>query len=163
MKSASKKAKGLKRSKLDILFSQLVRERANWTCEACGKYYPEGQRRGLHCSHLFSRRYSLLRWHPENAVAHCYSCHQFFTGNPILFAEWMYMYVGRPRLDMLMKSRCVISKLRAPQYEDIYFHMKTELARGQNRRAEGYLGRLEFMIPPVIMEALNTWDETEAA
>jgi hypothetical protein len=41
-----------RRDKLDALYSQLIREANNYTCQACGKYHVEGERQGLHASHF---------------------------------------------------------------------------------------------------------------
>ena len=45
----------IKVTKMDKLFSRLVRSLAGWCCERCHTKYPEGAR-GLHCSHYFGRR-----------------------------------------------------------------------------------------------------------
>ncbi len=86
----------VRRDPLDDLFSKLVRERANWCCEKCGKYHPEGTRRSLHCSHFFSRRKRSTRWDPRNAAAHCFKCHQELGENPIEFTKWIKAYLGEP-------------------------------------------------------------------
>lgn len=75
--------------KADVLFSRLVRERAEWRCEKCQKFFPEGERQGLQCSHLIGRRNKAVRWHPLNAVAHCFYCHKYLTENPIEFHSWI--------------------------------------------------------------------------
>ena len=47
--------KGIRRDKYDELFSYLVRERADFTCEYCNRSFRHDPH-GLHCSHLFGRR-----------------------------------------------------------------------------------------------------------
>jgi len=84
--------------KLDILFSQKIRERDRY-CVKCGK------ESGLQCAHLISRTYRHLRWDSHNAVSLCYSCHLFWAHrNPLEFVEWiqetfpeMYVYVMKER------------------------------------------------------------------
>ena len=46
--SISRAVVTLKRDPLDAVFSDLVRERADWTCECCGKYFPERKGSGIH-------------------------------------------------------------------------------------------------------------------
>ena len=65
----------VKRTPADIAFSLCVRERANWKCERCGKYYPEGRRKGLECSHHHSRGKWGIRHDPMNGEALCTGCH----------------------------------------------------------------------------------------
>lgn len=137
----------IKRDKRDEVFSMLVRERAGWTCEACGKYYPEGQRQGLHCSHIFSRRHRATRWSPDNAAAHCFSCHQRLGGDPVEFARWAETYLGEGRLRLLREKAHSICKLTKADLEDIYKHLKAEHKRISGLRSNGVAGRIEFDDP----------------
>ena len=84
----------------DSAFSLAVRWRAGFFCECCGKSYQPGTM-GLHCSHLFSRRSQLTRYDPDNAVAHCYGCHQRLGGSPLDFARWAELKFGVPAMDKL--------------------------------------------------------------
>ena len=85
----------MKRDKRDAVFSLLIRERSNWTCERCGCYVPEGERQRLHCSHIVSRKYRRLRWEPLNAVSHCAMCHSHLTDRPHEFGRWVDEKLGR--------------------------------------------------------------------
>jgi hypothetical protein len=82
---------------LDALFSLYVRARAGWKCERCGKYYPEGERQGLDCSHFMGRANKGTRWAEDNAAAHCRGCHQYLGANPILFVDWIINHIGGQR------------------------------------------------------------------
>ncbi len=135
---------GLKRDKYDTLFSNMVRERDNWTCQKCGKYYPEGERQGLHCSHIFSRRHRATRWEPYNAVAHCYSCHQYLGGNPVIFEAWARTYLGDYVLNLLEEKHRLIIKVTKKDKIEMYKHMKSEHARMLKLRAGGDTGLLSF-------------------
>ena len=64
----------IKRTKWDIVFSDYIRNRDNWTCQKCGKKYHE-KSAGLHCSHFYGRRSWATRIEPANAMALCYGCH----------------------------------------------------------------------------------------
>ncbi len=82
---------------LDSLFSLYIRARAGWKCERCGKFYPEGERQGLDCSHFVGRAHKGTRWAEDNAAAHCRGCHQHLGANPILFVDWILNYMGGQR------------------------------------------------------------------
>ncbi len=134
----------MKRDKYDDLFSKMVRERDNWTCQKCGKYYPEGNRQGLHCSHIFSRRHVATRWEPYNAVAHCFYCHQYLGGNPVLFEHWAREYLGEYIVEMLTEKHNQICKLTRKDKIEMYEHMKSEYARMLVQRKNGDNGLLQF-------------------
>lgn len=109
-------AANIKISNLDRLFSQYIRARAGWRCERCGAM-PD--RRGLHCSHIFSRRHKGIRWHPSNAVAHCYGCHSHLGGNPRLFDEWARNYLGEDTLEAMRQESATVSNLTEQDRRDI--------------------------------------------
>ncbi len=137
-----------RRDKLDDIFSKLVRERANWTCEAqlpgCGGYHEEGRRQSLHCSHFFSRRKQSTRFDPENAAAHCFSCHKKLEENPLDFAKWVEAHLGNAATENLRIRAATILKRTKPQKEDLYQDMKAAYANLLERRRAGETGRLEF-------------------
>ncbi len=134
----------MKITKQDKVFSQLVRERANWTCERCGKVFPEGYRQGLHCSHTYSRTKASTRLHQLNASAHCHGCHTFFGDNPVLFAEWIEDHLRKDKAQYLRhRAHQIVKKTKAYKEEE-YKHLKKELARMLKLRSEGETGRIEF-------------------
>lgn len=134
----------IKRDKLDAVFSDLVRERADWTCEYCGRNYSD-RRQGLHCSHLFGRRHKSTRHHPDNAFAHCYGCHQRLGANPAVFVRWAESRLGLTRFEWLMeRHQQIVTRTKAEQAE-LYQHLKSERKRILNMRAQGVTGRLEFV------------------
>jgi len=135
----------MKRDKFDNLFSKMIRERDNWTCQCCNKYYPEGQRQGLHCSHIFSRRHTATRWEPYNAVAHCFSCHQHLGGNPVLFNNWVREYWGDIVVNMLDEKHKMICKLTKKDKKELYEHMKSEYARLMNARKNGDISKMHLV------------------
>ena len=134
----------VRRSKLDIIFSKLIRERDNWTCTNCQKYFPEGSRQSLHCSHFFSRRNVSVRWAPENATAHCFSCHQFLGENPVLFRDWIKAHLGQREFAALQIKANKPLKLSKPQREDLYQDMKATYERMLSERRAGVTGPLEW-------------------
>ena len=96
----------VKRDKRDDVFSKLVRERAENSCEWCGKYCgPKHENGRLDCSHIFSRRHMATRWHPDNAVAHCFSCHLKYGENPLAASRWLVDHFGRGYVDLLEEKK----------------------------------------------------------
>lgn len=134
----------MKRDKYDALFSTLVRERANWRCENCKKVYAERSRQGLHCSHFFTRSRRSVRWHPDNAAAHCYSCHQHLGGNPLLFADWIRDHLGADKSNSLLLASRKLVKWRKADLEELHSEMKKELTRMEDMRRQGIQDRIEF-------------------
>ena len=142
----------MKRDPLDDLFSKLVRCRPNWTCERCGKVYNPNESRGLsglHCSHLFGRVRKSVRWHPDNAVAHCYKCHWQLGERPREFSRWITEYLGSEKADELEARANRLSKWTKADKAQIRKEMKEQWLAMQEKRARGYEGRIEFSIPTV--------------
>ena len=115
----------IKRDKRDAIFSLLIRERAGWKCERCGKRFSREDGQGLHCSHFISRRHRSTRWHPDNAAAHCFTCHQYLGEHPLEFAEWIRKHLGAGyRTAELRALSQVVAKFSKKDLESIYKHMK---------------------------------------
>ncbi len=81
------RAKG-PRGKADALFSKIIRARGS--CERCG----DSEYRKLQCAHILSRRYSATRTDTTAAICLCWTCHRFFTDNPVEWTEWLYETIG---------------------------------------------------------------------
>lgn len=91
---------GIKRTKADALFSDLIRMKADWACERCHADHHEN-RRTLHLSHFWSRRNKSVRFDPENVAALCFSCHNYFTENPADHHVFFLKRLGQKRYDRL--------------------------------------------------------------
>ena len=135
----------MKRSKLDIVFSKLVRLRNEFTCERCNKVFPEGHRQGLDCSHFYGRRHRSTRWHPDNAFAHCRGCHQYLGSNPAIFDKFGRDTLGDTRYDWLLRRHNQVVKYTKADLEDMYIHYKAQLAYLEKRRMKGDLGYIDFV------------------
>lgn len=118
---------GIKRDSLDALFSDYVRERDHWTCQRCGKYFPEGHRRGLDSAHIFSRRHKGTRHDPDNALALCHGCHSYFTGYPLYFVTWIKEKLGEQKFDLLRYKARKPTRLRKGDLEVIRHDLKRKL------------------------------------
>jgi hypothetical protein len=136
----------MKRDKLDVLFSKLVRERSGWRCECCGKQY-EPNSQGLHCSHLVGRRHRGTRWHPDAAAAHCYSCHQKLGANPIVFRNWIVRHLGEARALAIQARAQAVCKLSKPDLKEIEMQLACLLREMNVARTRGRQGRIEFPSP----------------
>lgn len=138
----------------DTWFSLCIRERADWTCESCGKRYtPEyslitglPKNQALHCSHYFGRGNWATRFEPNNAFAHCYGCHAKFEGSPHAFREWVQEKLGTKFYDDLVAISCNVLQGRAARKEKkaIASFYEREYQKMVNQRNNGRLGRLHF-------------------
>lgn len=88
----------IKLDKLDILFSKIVRQKADNHCEYCGKYTPIKK---LQCSHYHGRRKRSVRWDFDNACAVCFGCHLFLGENPYAHTEFFKKRLGSDRFEQL--------------------------------------------------------------
>jgi len=98
----------MKRDRADHYFSLCIRERTDYTCQVCHKAYPRNST-GLHCSHFFGRANKSVRWHTDNAFAHCYGCHLRMGANPHDFSSWAVKMLGQERYEILVERKNDIS------------------------------------------------------
>ncbi|MFW9991935.1 MAG: hypothetical protein ACFFD4_07725 [Candidatus Odinarchaeota archaeon] len=86
-------------TKLDKLFSELVRRKSGGYCERCGKRLGW---QNLQTSHFWGRRAKSVRWDEDNACALCFYCHKHFGENPHVHVAWFQQRLGKKRYDALM-------------------------------------------------------------
>ena len=134
---------GITRDKYDDLFSDLVRERADWFCENCRRNFRHDPR-GLHCSHLFGRAKQSVRLHPDNAFAHCQDCHEHLGQHPVEFAEFARAKLGQRRYDRLRLMANKPTKFTHYERELRHKHYLGERKRLKALRLAGVIGRIEF-------------------
>ena len=91
----------IKMKQQDLLWADLVKERDDYTCQHCFKVYPEGQRRGLHAHHIFTRTRRSTRWMLENGITLCFYHHAWAHENPLEFHELMKDRLGWENYDEL--------------------------------------------------------------
>jgi len=96
-----KKRYSIKRDSLDARFSKFVRSRDEWKCQRCNRFFEEGERQGLHCSHYFGRRKGGTRFDPANCDSLCFGCHQFFSENKAKYETWKALRLGKNNLYLL--------------------------------------------------------------
>lgn len=136
---------GVKRTKHDAVFSDLIRERANYTCEYSGVYIPEGERQACHCAHIHGRKNQSTRYDPDNAVCLSAKWHYYFTDHPTEFTRWLQDYLGEKHLDILRDKAMGIKKWTKAEKEEMYKHYKNELKIMRQKRDNGQTGRIEFV------------------
>ena len=135
----------MKRDKHDDIFSKLVRERNDWTCECCGKEF-HNNTKGLHCSHFQGRRSVSTRYHPLNALAHCVACHRKLGERPAEFVTH-YDEVFPNMRDAIVQLSNQTLKMKPWMREEIYLHHKSEYNRLRDMRADGCTGYIGFTSP----------------
>jgi tRNA U54 and U55 pseudouridine synthase Pus10 len=136
---------GIKRTKTDAVWSDLVRERADWSCEVCGKEFPDRKGAGLHCSHFFGRRGASTRHHGDNCYAQCFACHQRLGSNPHDFRSWVFKQLGETRYDDLVLRANKPRKYSKAEKKERLEHFEAQLRNLKKRRANGELGYIEFV------------------
>ncbi|EHK8991103.1 hypothetical protein KCT17_003671 [Escherichia coli] len=136
----------LKRDKNDLVFSQLIRERANWCCERCGRDFSE-RRESLHCSHLNGRRHASTRWHPFNAFAHCLGCHRVLGSEPYQFTAFAIIEFGLKTVELVGARAMKPVRLKQWEKDRLHVHLKGELVRLRQLRKDGEQGLIEFTAP----------------
>lgn len=84
----------IKRTWTDTLFSNYIRNRADWTCQnpKCGKKFDKEntkEKSKLHCCHLgYGRGHIPTRWNEYNCLALCNGCHLWIDQHPYR-AVWL--------------------------------------------------------------------------
>lgn len=84
--------------KADIVFSKAIRERDRWSCQCCGRVFPEGSGQ-LQNSHFFGRRMESTRFDPENCDALCVRCHMIWENEKGVtrgVVDGKYVELARP-------------------------------------------------------------------
>lgn len=138
---------GIKRDTADALFSTLIRERAEWTCQRCGKYYEVGNRQALHASHVVGRRNKAVRFDPDNAFALDYTCHRFFTENPMAHIEWVRDQLGNERYEALRLRSLMPIQMNPALKTHIITRLRSALSEMEKLRHYGAQGYLPFNTP----------------
>jgi hypothetical protein len=130
---------GISRTVEDGLFSDLVREKADYTCQRCQQEF-EKPTKALHCSHFHSRAKKSTRFDLSNASALCYKCHEHFTaedtfcGGPMNTKEHKAFYIkklGQKEFDLLAVRAATAQKL---DLKSIRQWLKDQLETLRNNR-----------------------------
>jgi len=117
---------GIKREACDKWFSDVVRKKADFICESCGR-----NDIGMDCAHIHGRRAKSVRWSLDNAICLCRVCHMNYTSNPVDFTRWLEDYLGTAHLDILNEKRNVLLKTNKQLRREIAKHYRDEFKRMQ--------------------------------
>jgi len=98
LKKKSDKPRSKQIAKLDVLFSQYIRGKANNKCEYCGK----GKPMQLQCHHgVVHRKYMNTRYEEDNCACVCVSCHWYLGNFPRINSEFFKKRIGSDRMEQL--------------------------------------------------------------
>lgn len=117
---------GIKREACDKWFSDVVRKKADFICESCGR-----NDIGMDCAHIHGRRAKSVRWSLDNAVCLCRVCHMNYTSNPVDFTRWLEDYLGTAHLDILNEKKNVLLKTNKQLRREIAKHYRDEFKKMQ--------------------------------
>jgi hypothetical protein len=134
----------VKRDALDDVFSQCVREAADWTCERSGLVFPDRKGRDVHASHFYSRQYNSTRWFPDNVACLSAAEHDYLGKHPDEHTAFIKRRLGDVRYEMLRERVRRIFSYRPHHKAEMRKHFRDELARMLELRRNGVDGPLEF-------------------
>lgn len=135
----------IKRSPLDAVFSDLIREAYDWTCQATGLVFPDRKGRDVHCSHFISRANLATRWYPDNAVCLSAGAHKRLGENPDEHTAFMKRHLGEVRYEELQRRKRQIFRYRAADKKAMQKHYRDELERILELRRNGVVGPVEIV------------------
>lgn len=141
---------GIKRTALDAAFSDLVRERNDWTCERCGLVDNDGRASGksrrVENSHFYSRRHQSTRFHGDNCDCLCKGCHKYFTeDNTGQYAVWKRRNLGDTRYELLQDRHNWIAKRSKQEKKEMTEHFRAQYKHIRRRRRIGEQGYIDFV------------------
>jgi hypothetical protein len=134
-------------AELDVVFSKLVRAKANWKCLICERDYSGNHcdtesergkiRRKLNNSHYIGRAHKGTRWDYDNCDSICIFCHQRIenekkntikvAGKWFNYEEYKKETLGITRFDLLMLKGTKVTKYNLAELEILLQEFKKEL------------------------------------
>jgi hypothetical protein len=135
----------VKRDALDAVFSDVIREAYDWTCQFTGLVFPDRKGRDVHCSHFYSRTFNSTRWYPDNAVCLSASAHDYLGKHPDEHTDFFRKLLGPVRYDMLRARKQGIYRYRPADKAAMRKHYHGELERIRALRSDGIFGPVEVV------------------
>jgi hypothetical protein len=140
----------LKRDKYDSVISDLVRSRADFTCERCRLIDPDGQARGkstvMDASHFNSRGAgNVCRYDTDLIFCLCKTCHSYVEGKPYEHTNFVLEKVGEKFMDLKAELHNRPRKMTKAEKEEMHQHYKSELKRIKEERASGIDGHIDVL------------------
>jgi hypothetical protein len=134
-------------TKLDTVFSKLIRLRNDYICEKCGIDCSNTPGK-LDCSHYIGRANTHTRWYSLNASAHCKKCHLNFTHRYWEHQAWFRTVIGQGVEDLIwerIRERDqAMLKYTINDLRDMLEHYDAEYSIMKSKRDAGIKGYLEF-------------------
>lgn len=78
-------------------------------------------------------------------MALCYSCHEWYGGNPADSGAWLRGIIGEDMLDILREKRDLGVRVSKDEEKEIAAHYRQELKTMREMRKKGVTGRIEFV------------------
>ena len=135
----------IKRTALDAVFSDLIRESWDWTCARCGRECPDRKGRDFHCSHFISRAFNSTRWFPDNALCLCAACHDVVGKDPGEHYSLLMRILGPVRYDELKERKHRIVRYREAEKKAMTRHYRGQIEHLLGLRADGVTGFIDVM------------------
>lgn len=134
----------MKRDRLDTIFSNVIREAADYVCDRCRKNYRD-RPMALHCSHIFGRQHKSVRASSLNAQALCYPCHRWYGENPIESGSWIREWLGETGYERLLAMKNTAIRWNQQAKDERYAHWKAEYERVMGMRKQGVTGFIRLV------------------
>lgn len=118
-------------SRLDRLFSELIRRRAILEVAGCERCFSgKTSYKQLQCSHFWGRVRKGVRYDEDNAAGLCAGCHFYFTAHPNDHRDFFLERLGEAKYNALMLRANNVHKVDLVAIE-LYLKQKLEnLAKG---------------------------------
>ncbi len=122
----------MKTDKADSTFAEAIKTRDKWTCQRCKTDYTHSEsKQGLDCSHYFGRQAQGTRFEPDNCIALCRGCHNYWDEiDKEGYREFKTKQLGQERFESL--------RLQANTYKKKDYKMRLIEAREYLKLMEKY-------------------------
>ena len=111
------KTRGKIMKEIDAIFSKMVKDRDDWTCQRCATTYDRTEKssnRSLQCSHFFPRQLMGTRFELDNLDALCAGCHMRVESDKMgWYMDYMIEKLGPKKYEALKikaYGECKMSK-----------------------------------------------------
>jgi len=136
-----KKRGTVRRSTCDALFSKLIRERDDYTCQICGENFRDNPG-FLDCSHHIGRARGSTRFYPDNASSKCRDCHNDLDRRPLDHYEWVRDTLGYTRWESLRGLGRLKTRRTGKDFAEMAKTMRAQIKSLESRREAGEKGVL---------------------
>ena len=104
------------REKLDIIFSQFIRQRDKGKCYTCSKV---DEWKYMQCGHYIPRAHNQLRFSEINCHSQCPGCNMFHAGRMDIYALNLIRDYGPDILKKLNKEKQILKQWKVSELEKL--------------------------------------------